>query len=74
MVFFVLSGFFVGGVALLEVQRTRTLDFGAFFTKRLVRLWLVIIPVLIVGSAFNYLGSHVFLGAASGVYSPAALA
>ncbi len=42
--FFVISGLLVGGSLWNENQRSPRLDLGAYFVKRLVRLWTVLIP------------------------------
>jgi peptidoglycan/LPS O-acetylase OafA/YrhL len=44
MVFFVLSGFLVGGSALRSGER---FQFGDYFLSRIVRLWVVLIPALL---------------------------
>lgn len=56
MVFFVISGFLVGGTSWREVQRTGRIDLGRFLSRRLVRLWIVIIPALVLTLAFDSLG------------------
>ncbi len=45
MVFFVLSGFFVGGSIL---KKKTTFNWASYFIARLTRLWVVLIPALIL--------------------------
>jgi peptidoglycan/LPS O-acetylase OafA/YrhL len=50
MVFFVLSGFFVGGAAL---KNRNGFDILKYATARLTRLWIVLIPALVVTAAID---------------------
>jgi peptidoglycan/LPS O-acetylase OafA/YrhL len=68
MVFFVLSGFLVGGSVLGELAREQDIDLRRYFTKRLVRLWIVLIPVLFIGLLLDYFGMYVMKGLEAGVY------
>ena len=56
MIFFVLSGFLVGGTLLLEVQATGNADLKGYFIKRLSRLYVVVLPALILGYALDHAG------------------
>ena len=56
MLFFVISGFLVGGTALREVQRSGDIDFSRFLSRRLIRLWIVILPALAVTYVFDTAG------------------
>jgi peptidoglycan/LPS O-acetylase OafA/YrhL len=47
MVFFVLSGFLVGGMA-LERSLNRTFDFWAFAWDRVSRIWVPLVPALVL--------------------------
>lgn len=66
IVFFVLSGYFVGGgvLARLHQRRFRWFDYGS---ARLTRLWLVLIPTLLLTLIADRIGGTVF--AASSVYA-----
>lgn len=56
IVFFVLSGFFVGGSAL---KHRSEFHFGDYLVRRLSRLWMVLLPALIFTALFDlYLEAH----------------
>jgi peptidoglycan/LPS O-acetylase OafA/YrhL len=59
MVFFVLSGYLVGGSVLRSAARG-SFRWGSYLTKRLTRLWVVLIPALLLGSALDHLGLRLF--------------
>lgn len=59
MVFFVISGFLVGGLT-LDRWLVHKIDLIAFFSARISRLYTVFIPALIVGFAFDYIGVNWF--------------
>lgn len=59
IVFFVLSGYLVGGSAIKAVQRNRW-SWKTYLIKRLTRLWVVLIPALIFGVALDFAGIHHF--------------
>ena len=67
IVFFVLSGFLVGGGLVREFERNGTVDIVAYAMKRLVRRWTVLIPTFalsfllqyIAVNGFNAVGTHV---------------
>jgi peptidoglycan/LPS O-acetylase OafA/YrhL len=54
IVFFALSGYLVGGPILRN--RNQEFDFKGYFLKRIVRLWLVLIPALILTAVLDSLG------------------
>lgn len=56
MIFFVVSGFLVGGTAWREVTRTGGIDVRRFLTRRLIRLWIVIVPALLATLLFDTVG------------------
>jgi peptidoglycan/LPS O-acetylase OafA/YrhL len=56
MIFFVISGFLVGGTAWREVERTGTIDVARFLQRRLIRLWIVIVPALVATLLFDSYG------------------
>lgn len=59
MVFFVLSGYLVGGSAIKSIQRN-TWSWNDYLLKRLTRLWVVLIPALLLGVALDFAGLHFF--------------
>lgn len=67
MVFFVLSGFLVGGSAWRSIQEGRW-SWRKYLFQRMTRLWIVLIPALIVGGIFDHVGMQ-FLYSNGGIYS-----
>jgi peptidoglycan/LPS O-acetylase OafA/YrhL len=61
IVFFVLSGFLVGGTVLSRSSQQRW-HFRDYLTRRLVRLYAVLIPGLLLTLAWDQLGLHLFGG------------
>ncbi len=59
MIFFVLSGYLVGGSAINALRRN-TWSWKNYLIKRLTRLWVVLIPALLLGVAVDYAGLHFF--------------
>ena len=57
IVFFVLSGYFVGGSA-LRAARKGYFSWGKYLFQRLTRLWTVLLPVLLLGWALDLGGMH----------------
>ncbi len=47
IIFFVLSGFLVGGTSLAKLQEKR-FDLREYVVSRIVRLWIVLLPVLLI--------------------------
>jgi peptidoglycan/LPS O-acetylase OafA/YrhL len=64
IVFFVLSGYFVGGSVLKSMQEGR-FAWNRYLLQRLTRLWVVLIPALLLGLAVDTLGMHFFRDALS---------
>ena len=60
IIFFVLSGFLVGGSAWRAVASERW-SWKSYLSKRLIRLWIVLIPALVVGACLDTVG-RTFLG------------
>jgi peptidoglycan/LPS O-acetylase OafA/YrhL len=58
IVFFVLSGFLVGG-SLLRSHQNQTWTWKNYLTQRIVRLWIVLIPALLIGFAWDSLTVYV---------------
>lgn len=56
-IFFVLSGFFVGGSVLRQIEN---FDFKRYLTFRITRLWVVLIPVLLVTLILDTLTGETF--------------
>ncbi|WP_347555703.1 acyltransferase [Robbsia sp. KACC 23696] len=67
MVFFVLSGYLVGGSVIRDMGRHRW-SWSNYLLKRLVRLWIVLIPAVFLGIAIDAIGFH-FLAANGSIYS-----
>lgn len=61
IVFFALSGFLVGGKALEDILSRRFL-WSRYILRRLTRLWIVIIPALLLTLMFDSLGSRLSHG------------
>lgn len=68
MVFFVLSGFLVGGSLMREWQRTGTVDLPLYLMKRLVRLWVVLLPALVLVIAANAAALWLFDAQSYGIF------
>jgi peptidoglycan/LPS O-acetylase OafA/YrhL len=59
IIFFVLSGYLVGG-SVLKLMRTSMWSWRVYLTKRLSRLYVVLLPALLVGACLDHLGLHLF--------------
>jgi peptidoglycan/LPS O-acetylase OafA/YrhL len=66
IVFFVLSGYWVGGGVLRSVGRGR-FNWRDYAVKRLVRLWIVLLPALVLTASLDVIGREWF--ASSTVYT-----
>ena len=64
MVFFVLSGYLVGGSVLRQIAANRW-SWNDYILKRLVRLWVVLIPVMFIGLGLDVVGHTFFAGSGS---------
>jgi peptidoglycan/LPS O-acetylase OafA/YrhL len=71
MIFFVLSGFLVGG-GVLRGRMEGKWSWSLYSTNRLTRLWLVLIPALLIGAIWDHCGIHIF--GTSGIYGGVARA
>ncbi|PHV17196.1 hypothetical protein CSQ90_07655 [Janthinobacterium sp. BJB303] len=65
IMFFVMSGFLIGG-PVIDAMRSRRFDSFKYFIDRLTRLWIVILPALFMTAlldalAFNYGGGEALL-------------
>lgn len=63
IIFFVLSGYFVGGGALRAV-RCRQWSTKSYLLRRLTRLWVVLLPALLLGALIDTAGVRLFHGSA----------
>lgn len=74
MVFFVLSGFLVGGSVLAAVMDHRW-SWRGYLIRRLSRLYIVLIPALCLTGMWDFAGAHAFgsLGVYSGLPSDTAI-
>ena len=59
IVFFVLSGYLVGGSAVRGIREGRW-SWRVYLTQRLTRLWMVLIPALLIGLCLDASGSRLF--------------
>jgi len=66
IIFFVLSGYLVGGSVLRQASQGRW-SWGDYLLNRLTRLYVVLIPALLLGGLIDLIGLHFF--AASDVYT-----
>ena len=57
IVFFVLSGFFIGASVLKSVAEKRW-SWRSYLTHRFVRLWIVLLPALALGATFDWAGMN----------------
>lgn len=59
VVFFVLSGFWVGGSAIRKFKRG-TFSWPSYLADRVVRLWTVLLPALVLTLVLDLIGRHYF--------------
>jgi peptidoglycan/LPS O-acetylase OafA/YrhL len=57
IIFFVLSGYLISGSVLRAFQRNEW-SWKQYLTHRLVRLWIVLLPALVLGACWDHLGLH----------------
>jgi len=57
VVFFVISGYLVAGLSIVRA-RDRPFDFGSYAAHRFSRIYVVLIPALVIGWAFDAAGSQ----------------
>jgi len=69
MIFFVLSGYLVGGSVVRSIRRNRW-SWKEYLGKRLTRLWMVLLPALVLTVFLDYVGSRLF-PESTGVYHSA---
>lgn len=62
VIFFVLSGYLVGGALLRELMTTGDVRLGRYLMHRFTRLYLVLVPALVLGGLLDTLGMHLFEG------------
>src|SRR5579859_7896369 len=62
MIFFVLSGFFISRSVIAD-QQHRRFEWGSYLIKRLSRLWIVLVPALLLTFLWDLIGRA--LGGAS---------
>jgi peptidoglycan/LPS O-acetylase OafA/YrhL len=67
IIFFVLSGYLVGGSVVRDFRAGRW-SWKKYLTQRLTRLWIVLLPALLLGVALDSIGLRMFAGADS-IYS-----
>lgn len=59
VVFFVLSGYLVGGSVLRDLKRNR-FSWSKYALRRLARLWTVLVPALVLGAVIDAISLNVF--------------
>jgi peptidoglycan/LPS O-acetylase OafA/YrhL len=59
IVFFVLSGLLVGGSVHRLMKKNRW-SWKSYLLKRMTRLWMVLIPALLLGAILDHAGMHMF--------------
>jgi peptidoglycan/LPS O-acetylase OafA/YrhL len=67
IVFFVLSGYLVGGSAIRDIRNQRW-SWKKYLIQRSTRLWIVLLPALLLGVALDHLGLQLLAGPHS-IYS-----
>ncbi len=67
IIFFVLSGYLVGGSAIRDIRNKRW-SWKRYLIQRSTRLWVVLLPALLLGVAVDHLGLQLFSGPHS-IYS-----
>jgi peptidoglycan/LPS O-acetylase OafA/YrhL len=67
IIFFVLSGYLVGGSVIRDLKNG-TWSWKRYLTQRLTRLWVVLLPALLFGMAVDHSGLRMFAGTPS-IYS-----
>ena len=58
IIFFVLSGYLIGGTVFRSFEKN-TWSWSGYLTHRCVRLWIVVIPALVLGGLLDVIGLHV---------------
>ncbi|RIJ52515.1 acyltransferase [Clavibacter lycopersici] len=66
IVFFVMSGYWVGG-SVIAGFRAHSFSWGRYASARLTRLWLVLVPALLLTLLLDLVGAHLL--PAAGVYA-----
>jgi len=69
MIFFVLSGYLVGGGLWKEARSSTSIDLPKYLIKRVSRLCIVLYPTFMTILLLNLLGIYAFNGLATGVYA-----
>ncbi len=67
IVFFVLSGFLVGN-SVWRAMRANRWSWGKYLLQRMTRLWIVLLPALLVGCCLDHLGMR-YLAHSGALYS-----
>lgn len=66
VVFFVISGFLVGGLSIKKIRQGR-FSLGDYTAARFSRIYVVLVPALLVGGCLDFIGLH--WANASGLYT-----
>ncbi len=67
IIFFVLSGYLVGGSVIRSIKND-TWSWKSYLFKRITRLWVVLLPALLFGIFLDVLGMHLF-GSTTSIYA-----
>jgi peptidoglycan/LPS O-acetylase OafA/YrhL len=59
IIFFVLSGFLVGGSVIYDIKGN-TFSFHEYFIRRFIRIYIVLIPALVIGGILDFWGYSCF--------------
>jgi peptidoglycan/LPS O-acetylase OafA/YrhL len=68
MIFFVLSGYLVGGGLWREAKKTKSIDLPKYLVKRVSRLCIVLYPAFLLIALLNGIGIVAFHATATGAY------
>ncbi len=69
MVFFVMSGFLVGG-SVISAHQKGSWSWSSYALRRMTRLWLVLIPALLLTLCWETLGRQISPAGYQGEYRP----
>jgi len=70
IIFFVLSGYFVGG-SVLRDQRRNQFSWAGYTLQRMTRLWVVLLPALLLTLFLDFGGAHWFASPQNIYHNPA---
>ncbi len=68
VIFFVLSGYLISGSVFRTVEKNRW-DWRLYSVHRLLRLWIVLLPALLLTAVFDHAGMHLHRAPAMALYA-----